>query len=216
MQIVSDHSDDFFLGLACLLSISPADAAIAVVDTSSPLSNYIVQVRKPTDKDFATPEDLDAFHGSFLPTTAASSNEEHRIVHSYQNVVFGFAAKLTAEESDAIREKDSVLYVRPEKVLSLHTTHTPDFLGLHQGVGFWKDLNLGKGMIIGVLDSGISPDHPSFSDKEVPLPPAKWKGRCDFNGTSCNNKLIGVRLYTGLLHDDVGHGTHIVGNRCEK
>ncbi|XP_030467685.1 subtilisin-like protease 1 [Syzygium oleosum] len=198
----------FFLGLACLLSISPADAAIADVDTSSPLSSHIVQVRKPTDKDFATREDLDAFHRSFLPTTAASSNEEHRIVHSYQNVVSGFAAKLTAEEAEVIREKDGVLYVRPEKVLSLHTTHTPDFLGLHQGVGLWKDSNLGKGVIIGVLDSGISPDHPSFSDKGVPPPPAKWKGRCDFNGMSCNSKLIGARSYTGSPHDDVGHGTH--------
>ncbi|GJN02095.1 hypothetical protein PR202_ga19415 [Eleusine coracana subsp. coracana] len=26
-------------------------------------------------------------------------------------------------------------------------------------------------------------------------PPAKWKGRCDFNKTVCNNKLIGARSY---------------------
>uniref|UniRef100_M8AT64 Cucumisin n=1 Tax=Aegilops tauschii TaxID=37682 RepID=M8AT64_AEGTA len=42
----------------------------------------------------------------------------------------------------------------------------------------------------GVIDSGIFPDHPSFSDDGMPAPPAKWKGRCDFNRTSCNNKLI--------------------------
>ncbi|XP_018728630.2 subtilisin-like protease [Eucalyptus grandis] len=197
------------LGLAWLLSISPADGAIAVANPSSPLSTYIVQVRKPADQDFAaTPGDLDAFYRSFLPATAASSNQEHRMVRSYRNVLSGFAAKLTTEEAEAIREKDGVLYVRPEEALSLHTTHTPDFLGLHQGVGLWKDSNFGKGVIIGVLDTGIFPDHISFSDEGVPPPPAKWKGGCDFNGKSCNNKLIGARSYTGPPDDQVGHGTH--------
>ncbi|XP_030449146.1 subtilisin-like protease 1 [Syzygium oleosum] len=206
----------FILGLIYILSISSANAAIAVAGTSSSLSTYIIQVRKPTDKHFATKEDLDTLYRSFLRTTATSSNQEQRIVHSYQHVLSGFAVKLTAEEAKVIREKDGVLYVHPERVLSLHTTHTPDFLGLHQGVGLWKDSNFGKGVIIGVLDTGIFPNHPSFSDKGVPPPPAKWKGRCDFNGTSCNNKIIGARSFIDSNngaqavppYDDNGHGTH--------
>ncbi|KAK2631904.1 hypothetical protein EUGRSUZ_L02292 [Eucalyptus grandis] len=189
---------------------------MAVADTRSSLSTYIIQVRKPTDKHFATVEDLDSLYRSFLPTTAASSNQEQRMVHSYQHAISGFAAKLTAEEAKAVQEKDGVLQVHPEEVLSLHTTRTPDFLGLHQGVGLWKDSNFGKGMIIGLLDSGVFPDHPSFNDEGVPPPPAKWKGRCDFNGTSCNNKLIGARSFINPInatqavppYDDTGHGTH--------
>ncbi|XP_030464713.1 subtilisin-like protease 1 [Syzygium oleosum] len=200
----------FILCLIYILSISPANVAIAVADTTSALSTYIIQVRRPTDKHFSTSEDLDTLYRTVLPTTATSSNQEQRMVHSYRHVISGFAAKLTAEEAKAIREKDGVLYVRPAKALSLHTTHTPDFLGLHQGVGLWKDSNLGKGVIIGVLDTGIFPDHASFRDEGMPPPPAKWKGRCDFNGTSCNNKLIGARSFMGdnPPYDGVGHGTH--------
>ncbi|KAF8027432.1 hypothetical protein BT93_E0360 [Corymbia citriodora subsp. variegata] len=202
----------FILNLICILRISPANGAIAGADTSSSLSTYIIKVRKPTDKHLATMEDLDTFYRSFLPTTAANSNQEQRMVHSYRHVLSGFAAKLTAEEAKAIREKDGVLDVHPEKVLSLHTTHTPDYLGLHQGVGVWEESNYGKGVIIGVLDTGIFPDHLSFRDEGVPPPPAKWKGRCNFTRTSCNNKLIGARSLISTSSttpdDDVGHGTH--------
>ncbi|KAL3738615.1 hypothetical protein ACJRO7_020056 [Eucalyptus globulus] len=202
----------FILGLICILSIFPANTAIAVADSGGSLSTYIIQVRKPTDKHFATSEDLDALYRSFLPTSATSSNQEQRMVHSYRHALSGFAAKLTAEEAKAIRNRNGVLYVRPERVLSLHTTRTPEFLGLRQEVGLWKDSNFGKGVIIGVLDSGISPQHSSFSGEGLPPPPAKWKGKCVFNDTSCNNKLIGARsfAYGGINPptDGVGHGTH--------
>ncbi|KAF8028306.1 hypothetical protein BT93_E1039 [Corymbia citriodora subsp. variegata] len=202
----------FILGLICILSISPANTAFAVADSGGSLSTYIIQIEKPTDKHFATSENLDDLYRSFLPTPATSSNQEKRMVHSYRHVLSGFAAKLTTEEAKAIRERDGVLSVRPEKVLSLLTTHTPDFLGLQQGVGLWKDSNFGKGVIIGVLDSGIFPQHPSLSDEGVPPPPAKWKGKCVFNDTSCNNKLIGARSFISeevqLPIDELGHGTH--------
>ncbi|KAL0313140.1 UNVERIFIED_CONTAM: Subtilisin-like protease SBT4.3 [Sesamum radiatum] len=46
----------------------------------------------------------------------------------------------------------------------------------------------------------------------LPPPPAKWKGKCEFNFTACNNKLIGARyLITfgdGTPVDEDGHGTH--------
>ncbi|KAM1034576.1 hypothetical protein ACFX2A_038838 [Malus domestica] len=69
-------------------------------------------------------------------------------------------------------------------------------------------------MLLSVLDTGIGPDHPSFSDEGVPPPPAKWKGKCDFNGPVCNNKLVGARNFRsgqstgGPPVDDEGHGTH--------
>lgn len=68
-------------------------------------------------------------------------------------------------------------------------------------------------MIIALIDSRIFPDHPSFSDEGMPPPPRKWKGKCEFNHTSCNNKIIGARNF-GLRTkgesplDDYGHGTH--------
>ncbi|KAF2298927.1 hypothetical protein GH714_029163 [Hevea brasiliensis] len=115
-----------------------------------------------------------------------------------------------------MEEKGGLVSARPQKILPLHTTHSPNFLGLYQNLGLWRNSNYGKGVIVGVLDTGISPDHPSFSDEGMPPPPAKWKGKCEFNGTECNNKLIGARTFQSFEHplkpvgpiDDVGHGTH--------
>ncbi|MCD9642087.1 Subtilisin-like protease [Datura stramonium] len=177
------------------------------------LETYIVQVESP-DSQISThtsTSDLDSWYHSFLPTTIANSGEETRMVYAYHRVIKGFAAKLSAEEFKEMEKKEGFISARPQRVLSLHTTHTPSFLGLQQNLGFWRDTNYGKGVIIGVLDTGIAPDHPSFNDEGMPPPPAKWKGKCEFNFTACNNKLIGARSFSfgrGTTLDDDGHGTH--------
>ncbi|XP_071707651.1 subtilisin-like protease [Rutidosis leptorrhynchoides] len=132
------------------------------------------------------------------------------MVYAYRHVMKGFAAKLTVEQVNEMTKKDGVISARPQRMLSLHTTHSPDFLGLHPNVGLWSGSNYGKGVIIGVVDTGITPTHPSYDDTGVPPPPSKWKGTCDVVG--CNNKLIGLKNYvsdggsSGL--DKNGHGTH--------
>ncbi|CAK9160250.1 unnamed protein product, partial [Ilex paraguariensis] len=76
-----------------------------------------------------------------------------------------------------MEKKDGFVTARPQKVLSLHTTHSLKFLGLQQYLGFWSGPNYGKGVIIRVIDSGVLPNHPSFGDEGMPPPPAKWKGK---------------------------------------
>ncbi|CAN0908689.1 Subtilisin-like protease [Linum grandiflorum] len=101
-----------------------------------------------------------------------------------------------------------------DKTYSLHTTRTPEFLGLQQNKGLWNPWKNGggKGVIVGVLDSGIAPNHPSFKDSNhMPPPPKKWKGKCELKGAKCNNKLIGARdliSHNSDATDDDGHGTH--------
>ncbi|MFS8003687.1 putative cucumisin [Helianthus anomalus] len=118
--------------------------------------------------------------------------------------------KLTVEQASEIEKLDGAISAQPERILPLHTTHTPNYLGLNQNFGFWRGSNYGKGIIIGVLDTWISPGHPSFDDKGIGPPPAKWKGKCEVAG--CNNKLIGVRNFvnssTSSPLDEDGHGTH--------
>ncbi|KAM0830563.1 hypothetical protein ACQ4PT_066120 [Festuca glaucescens] len=63
------------------------------------------------------------------------------------------------------------------------------------GGGVWNTSNMGEGIIIGVLDDGIYAGHPSFDAAGMKPPPEKWNGRCDFNNTVCNNKLIGARSF---------------------
>lgn len=201
-----------------LIFISQVSATLNIDEKE--LKTYIVYVTKPERiagvSMQQSDEDLNTWYHSFLAATTSSTSlsKEQRMVHTYKNVVTGFAARLSAEEVKAMQEIKGFLSATQERILPLHTTHTPNFLGLNKGVGLWNDSNLGKGVIVGVLDTGISPDHISLSDEGMPPPPAKWKGTCEFDGPACNNKLIGARNflsyegYSLTPYDDVGHGTH--------
>ncbi|KAJ0555605.1 putative cucumisin [Helianthus annuus] len=171
---------------------------------------YIVQLSCPPDHINAETEHLESWYKTFLPTVNTDSDEKPEMVYAYRNVLKGFAAKLTVEQASEIEKLDGAILAQPERILSLYTTHTPNFLGLNQNFGFWRGSNYGKGIIIGVLDTGITPGHPSFDDKGIGPPPAKWKGKCEVAG--CNNKLIGVRNFvnssTGSPLDEDGHGMH--------
>ncbi|KAL4572308.1 hypothetical protein LXL04_019080 [Taraxacum kok-saghyz] len=116
---------------------------------------------------------------------------------------------MSPDQANSIQNMTGVVSVIPETHFRLHTTHSPQFLGLTHKSGLWKDSNYGKGIIIGVLDTGTTPQHPSFHDTGVPPPPARWKGRCEV-GVKCNNKLIGMRSFVKKTSpvDEVGHGTH--------
>ncbi|KZV54314.1 hypothetical protein F511_34688 [Dorcoceras hygrometricum] len=184
-------------------------------DQESNLETYIVHVELPSDLKPSLSsfmDDLEGWYHSFLPTTTnANSNEEPHIMYSYHNVFTGFAIRLNPEQVKAMEQIPGFVSARPQKTIPLHTTHSPNFLGLNQNMGFWNDSNYGRGVIIGVLDSGINPDHPSFNDIGMPPPPAKWRGRCEFNTSVCNKKLIGARFFTigdGTPYDENGHGTH--------
>ncbi|TXG51022.1 hypothetical protein EZV62_023546 [Acer yangbiense] len=191
---------------------------LSYVPQWSSLQTYIVHVKHPQGRVLTESEDLQSWHKSFLPSSVASSNlQQERMVYSYKNVINGFAAKLTEEEVQTMKTMNGFVSACPERKLRKQTTRTPHFLGLHADLGFWKQSNFGKGVIIGVLDGGILPSHPSFSDEGMPPPPAKWKGRCEFNISACNNKLIGARTFNiagkgkGVEppNDVDGHGTHV-------
>nr|XP_043618772.1 subtilisin-like protease 4 [Erigeron canadensis] len=182
------------------------------------LKTYIIHVKKPQAL-LSTLSDHKAYYRSFLPIHTLSEKDEP-LLYSYQNVVSGFAARLTDSDIEAMKMKDGFVSARQERILKLQTTHTPRFVRLRQESGFWKQSNFGKGMIIGVLDTGIMPGHDSFRDYGMPPPPSKWKGSCEFNTSSCNNKLIGARSFNSVATasnvskgvetplDEDGYGTH--------
>ncbi|KAG5582745.1 hypothetical protein H5410_053372 [Solanum commersonii] len=174
----------------------------------SDLETYIVHLEFP-DQLFSNSKDLLLWHQSFLPT---NSNHSSRILYSYRHVFNGFAATLSSDEVREMEKKPGFVSAHPQRIFQLHTTHTPSFLGLHQNVGLWNASNSGKGVIIGILDTGIAPQHPSFNDNGMPNLPLKWKGKCEFNVTTyCNKKLIGARNFVQpdlSPTDEYGHGTH--------
>ncbi|XP_027349959.1 subtilisin-like protease SBT4.15 [Abrus precatorius] len=139
-------------------------------------------------------------------------------IHSYGKSFNGFVARLLPHEAEKLREEDNVVSVFPNTHRKLHTTRSWDFLGMPLNVK--RNSNVESHIIVGVLDTGIWVDCPSFNDKGYGPPPRRWKGKCmtGANFTACNNKVIGAK-YFNLADsnttsdnlspaDDMGHGTH--------
>jgi hypothetical protein len=132
--------------------------------------------------------------------------------YSYQYAFNGFAAGLTAAQAQALLATPGVLSVEKDQLYQMDTSFTPGFLGLTDPApaGLWSKA-LGENVIIGIVDSGAWPEHPSYSDRtgvngnatqdgklgyqQIP----GWHGKCTpgegFTGTDCNQKLIGARYY---------------------
>ncbi|KAJ4837541.1 hypothetical protein Tsubulata_028091 [Turnera subulata] len=202
---------------------------------STPSSNndnnprtFIVQVQ-PDSKPSIFPTHKLWYESSLssitTPTTTTSS-----ILHTYETVFHGFSAKLSPTDAIRLQTLPHVLAVFPDRLRHLHTTRSPQFLGLKttDSAGLLKESDFGSDLVIGVIDTGIWPERQSFHDRDLAPVPAKWRGACtsspDFPSGSCNRKLIGARFFcdgyeatNGRMNqttefrsprDSDGHGTH--------
>jgi hypothetical protein len=118
------------------IACGSAVSSVTKATDMSNLQNYIIHVKQPEGRVFAQSEDRESWHCSFLPTTTANLDKQSRMLYSYQNVISGFSARLTQEEVRAMEEKDGFMSAHPERILHPQPTHTPNFLGLHQQLGF--------------------------------------------------------------------------------
>ncbi len=101
-------------------------------------------------------------HDRVLQSVGAYANK----LYSYRYTFNGFAARLTAVQAQKISSRKDVLHVWKDRVRYLDTNDSPVFLGLYDATaGLTSALNLkGEDVVIGVIDSGIAPEHPSFAD----------------------------------------------------
>ncbi len=153
------------------------------------------------------------------------------VVARYETTLNGFAATMDTAQAAALARTPGVRNVWEDEVRTADTVSTPDYLGLSGGAGVWQTRfggadQAGAGMVVGVIDSGIWPESPSFAELEGASVPDTWRGVCQA-GTEepvvCNNKLIGARYYVPppelpLLEQEFvsprdynGHGTHTAG-----
>ncbi|MFC3493256.1 S8 family serine peptidase [Glycomyces rhizosphaerae] len=154
---------------------------------------------------------------------------------TFDTVLNGFAANLTAAEAEELAASDEVAAVIPETMYqTTGAIDTTDYLDLSGWGGAWMEnfgspRYAGEGVIVGVLDTGIWPENPSLAPLSEPRPDqdvidAKWNGECvtgededPANNIECNNKLIGARYFDtwgyaedgfASPRDQDGHGTH--------
>ncbi|KAH9606401.1 hypothetical protein KSS87_004623 [Heliosperma pusillum] len=146
-------------------------------------------------------------HISILEQVVNGRSAEETIIRSYKRSFNGFAAKLTEKEAENLKNSKEVVSVFPSRTLQLHTTRSWDFMGFPEPTP--ERLDAESDIIIGIIDSGIWPESPSFNDDGLSPVPKKWKGGC-YGGENftCNKKIIGARVYTAFLRDNDGHGTY--------
>ncbi|CAI7883637.1 unnamed protein product [Closterium sp. NIES-54] len=134
-----------------------------------------------------------------------------RIVYKYMHASNGFAASLSPQQVQQLQRHPAVAAVTRSRRVTPLTTDSPTFLGMRAPGSLWPanggQASAGKGMVIGVVDTGIWPEHPSFSDAGFSSSkPAGWSGKCDTTSEfKCNNKLVGARaFYKGFKADNGG------------
>jgi subtilisin family serine protease len=153
---------------------------------------------------------------------------------SYRVAYGGVAMQLPANQVDDLLSVDGVVAVQRDTLRQPDTSVTPAFTGAS---AVWPSLGgssrAGEGVIVGVLDTGIWPEHPSFADPGINHPGGGPYG-CEFGVAgdapfTCNDKLIGAYAKTATYlsvfdalpgencsnttnicsaRDADGHGTH--------
>lgn len=143
----------------------------------------------------------------------------------YDMVLNAVAVSLTEKEAEMLKGLPGITNVWIDVEEHIITDNTNTVIG---STGVWTGSSvpggtpaMGENMIVGIIDSGINFDHPSFaqtsgSDGYVyPAYPTK-KGVCAVAGgdyvNACNNKLIGAYSYVAEVltpEDSNGHGTHV-------
>ncbi len=183
--------------------------------------------RLDTNRAKARARELRQSHERALRAADVSIN---RLVNDYVVALNGFSARLNFRQALRVAGSPGVALVLPDELLQPLTDSSGDFIGL-TGPGQAYDAGItGAGVVVGVIDTGIWPEHPSFADNGLPAPPT-GPLPCEFGNTAhnpndapftCNNKLIGayqkLATYRAVIgaasdefdsaRDDNGHGTH--------
>ncbi len=161
-----------------------------------------------------------------------------QVTHEYDKVFNGVAVSGVASVNlDAIASISGVTGIYLDELRQLETDAGPEWIGAPT---VWDALggqeNAGEGVIAGILDTGIWPENPSFSDPDPngnPYPAPAGTYACDLGSTradgtdlgldfDCNNKLIGayrfLSTYDAVIgltdteftsaRDDDSHGSH--------
>ncbi|GJP35236.1 hypothetical protein CLOM_g19743 [Closterium sp. NIES-68] len=190
--------------LASTAAAAAAAAAVAVNTDGSPR-------RRPNVQSAAVREFSQFLKDSHRRLISAADLPASRIVHSYRYLINAFSARLTAAEAEKLKKQPWVDRVERSQLVRAATTHTPDFLRLPTKV--WPQLSgesrAGEDVIIGLIDSGIWPEHPAFSDKtSTPYgaPPSRWRGRCNTTADfpRCSRKIIGAQWFVAGLKAEGG------------
>jgi hypothetical protein len=192
-------------GIAGLAATNPAALGEVKLDASSPASKaYLAH--------------LDSRRQAVLSAAKAALGRDVATRFTYAYAFDGFAAAFTESEATAVAKLPGVADVQKNYIRQLQTDVGPNWIGapaVWSGQG-GPSATKGEGVVVGVIDTGVNHDHPSFADVggdgfNHTNPKGRFFGACDpvLGQPFCNDELIGVYDFTGTSPaDDNGHGSH--------
>jgi hypothetical protein len=167
--------------------------------------------------------------GEMLATVRGRLGRDVAALHQYVHAFNGMALELTREEADRISTMPGVAQVQRRRKIQPLSDAGASWTG---APGIWEGTQTGglpgtqgEGVVVGVIDSGINMDHPSFADvggdgynHTNPRGAGNYVGWCNPSNPKyspsypCNDKLIGVwsfNYYETTPEDDSGHGSQV-------
>lgn len=174
---------------------------------------------------------LDAQQASFVAALSQNLGRPIEPLYRYTVAYNGLTVSLNGAEAVQVTKMPGVTAVIPDREENLLTDAGPAWINANtiwDGSGVPGGLpGKGEGIIIGVIDTGINMDHPSFAavggdgyTHQNPLGSGNYKGVCDPGSSqydpafTCNAKLIGAWDFADLYgesdgpEDSNGHGSH--------
>ena len=151
------------------------------------------------------------------------------IISSYTLATNGFSSVLTADQAAELAADSRVLAVVKDELLHVQAAvPSTDFLGLSGDGGVWNATggvdSAGEGVVVGVIDTGVAPENPSFAGEPLGDAPgaepyrdgesivfekadgARFRGACvtgeQFAADDCSTKLIGARYFLDNFSED--------------
>ena len=174
------------------------DGSTTPVEKSTTGSYIVVMTADPLLADFDQDEldsnaatkkanGLAKGHDKALEDAGVSTDAK---INEYVNALNGFSAVLSYEDALALAADKNVAMVLPDVMQPADTDSSPrpsSASPARPAPG--KPGSHGEGVIVGVIDSGIWPEHPSFADDgSFPTAPALDDSRqtCEFGNTAHN------------------------------
>lgn len=180
---------------------------------------------------------LQTRHEQVLQDAQTLLGRQVESVYSLKHAFNGMVLRISNTEAVELKSAGLISFIEPYKEYQLATDIGPELIG---SPGVWDGTapgltasTRGEGVVVGIIDSGINQNHPSFSATDSdgythtnPLGSGNFIGWCNSGvGTvtdTCNDKLIGGWDFVSPfvpddgteipgMEDENGHGSHTAG-----